>query len=64
MERIRRTAFYLVETNSMNPYEENETLHGLCDNFYYMIREISKSYINLSNFKIIFILKFALADRT
>jgi hypothetical protein len=25
------TAFYLLETNSMNPYKENDTLHGsLC----------------------------------
>ena len=30
-ERILMTAFYLYETNSMNPYKENDTLHGgLC----------------------------------
>jgi hypothetical protein len=30
-ERILITAFYLVEKNSMKPYEENDTLHGsLC----------------------------------
>ncbi len=31
------TAFYLVETNSMNPYEENDTLHvSLCQFLLYL----------------------------
>jgi hypothetical protein len=37
---------------------------GLCDKFITFVREIRKSYINFSNFKILFILKFALADCT
>jgi hypothetical protein len=27
-ERILIAAFYLVETNSMNPFKENDTWHG------------------------------------
>jgi len=37
---------------------------GLCDNFYYIYKRNKKNNINFSNFKIIFILKFALVDRT
>jgi hypothetical protein len=54
-ERRLMAPFYLVEANSMNPYKET--------NFITFMREISKNYINFLNFKIIFILKFALADR-
>jgi hypothetical protein len=36
----------------------------LCDKFFYIYERISKNNKNISNFKIIFILKFALADHT
>ncbi len=35
-ERILITAFYLLETNSMNPYKEMTPCMGLYANFYYI----------------------------
>ncbi len=57
-------AFDLVETNSMNAYQRMTPNMDLCDKFFYIYERISKNNKNISNFKIIFILKFAVADRT
>jgi hypothetical protein len=33
------TAFYFLETNSMNPYKENDTLHGSLGQFLLHLEE-------------------------
>jgi hypothetical protein len=46
------TTFYLVETYSMNPYEENAPCMGPYASFITFIREISKNNIKFQISKI------------